>query len=148
MCIRDSLVTTNAGVEPRPLARVASGGELARIALAIQVVLAGVAGVPTLIFDEVDAGIGGRTAEVVGRELRRLAAHRQVFCVTHLAQVAAQAGQHLAVAKRTAAGNTVTEVEILDGEARVAEIARMLGGLELTPEGLRHAGVLLGRAGR
>jgi DNA repair protein RecN (Recombination protein N) len=142
------LVTTNAGVEPRPLARVASGGELARIALAIQVVLAGVAGVPTLIFDEVDAGIGGRTAEVVGRELRRLAAHRQVFCVTHLAQVAAQAGQHLAVAKRTAAGSTVTEVELLDGEARVAEIARMLGGLELTPEGLRHAGVLLGRAGR
>jgi len=141
------LVTTNTGMEPRPLGRVASGGELSRIALAIQVVLAGVAGLPTLIFDEVDAGIGGRTAEVIGRELRRLAAHRQVLCVTHLAQVAAQAGQHLAVSKHTEQGVTTTHVEVLDADARVAEIARMLGGLELTPEGLSHAGALLGRAG-
>lgn len=141
------LVTTNTGMEPRPLGRVASGGEIARIALAIQVVLAGVAGVPTLIFDEVDAGIGGRTAEVIGRELRRLAAHRQVLCVTHLAQVAAQAGQHLAVSKCTEDGGTITQVRALDADARVAEIARMLGGLEITPEGLSHAGALLGRAG-
>jgi len=103
--------------------------------------------VPTLIFDEVDAGIGGRTAEVIGRELRRLAEHRQVLCVTHLAQVAAQAGQHFAVNKRTESGQTVTEVEALTASARVTEIARMLGGVELTPEGLRHAGALLGLAG-
>jgi len=141
------LVSTNRGMEPRPLGKVASGGEIARIALAIQVVLAGDAGVPTLIFDEVDAGIGGRTADVIGRELRRLAGHRQVLCVTHLAQVAAQAGQHFAVSKRTETGQTLTEVEALTAEARVTEIARMLGGVELTPEGLRHAGALLGLAG-
>jgi DNA repair protein RecN (Recombination protein N) len=140
------LVTTNAGVEPRPLARVASGGEVARIALAIQVVRAHVAGVPTLIFDEVDSGIGGRTAEVVGLALRGLAQHRQVLCVTHLAQVAAQGAQHFAVSKQSEQSTTTTRVNELDAQGRVHEIARMLSGLELTPESLSHAAAMLVRA--
>lgn len=139
-------VSSNAGQAEKPLAKVASGGEIARIALAIQVVLARVAGVPTLIFDEVDVGIGGRTAEIVGRELRRLGQHRQVLCVTHLAQVAAQGQHHLAVSKQEAAGQTRTSLQTLNEADRVEEIARMLGGSRRTREGLEHAAALLAEA--
>jgi DNA repair protein RecN (Recombination protein N) len=140
------LVSTNAGQPERPLGKVASGGEVARIALAIQVVLAGVKGVPSLIFDEVDSGIGGRTAEIVGRELRRLAGQRQVLCVTHLAQVAAQGQQHLAVSKEEAAGVTCTRVTPLDGAARITELARMLGGINVGQASLDHAAAMLTEA--
>jgi len=126
------LVAGHAGVEPRPLARVASGGELSRIALAIQVITSRAAQVPTLIFDEVDAGIGGAVAEKVGRQLRELAKERQVLCVTHLAQVAARGDSHWQVSKRTAGGHTASTVAPLDARGRVEEIARMLGGSEIT----------------
>jgi DNA repair protein RecN (Recombination protein N) len=126
------LVAGHAGMEPRPLARVASGGELSRIALAIQVITSRSAPVPTLIFDEVDAGIGGAVAEKVGRLLRELARERQVLCVTHLAQVASRGDSHWQVSKQTAEGRTVSTLAALDRQGRVEEIARMLGGSEIT----------------
>jgi DNA repair protein RecN (Recombination protein N) len=126
------LVAGHAGMEPRPLARVASGGELSRIALAIQVITSRAALVPTLIFDEVDAGIGGAVAEKVGRQLRELARERQVLCVTHLAQVASRGDSHWQVSKQTADGRTVSTLAALDRQGRVEEIARMLGGSEIT----------------
>jgi DNA repair protein RecN (Recombination protein N) len=128
---------------PQPLAKVASGGELSRISLAIQVITAKAAAVPTLIFDEVDAGIGGAVAEVVGRNLRALGARRQVLCVTHLPQVAAQAVHQWSVAKATANGVTRSRVAVLDEPARVEEIARMLGGLEITATTRKHAAEML-----
>jgi len=137
-------VAANAGGEPRPLARVASGGELSRISLAIQVITSRAAAVPTLIFDEVDAGIGGAVAEVVGRKLRALGAERQVLCVTHLPQVAAQANAQWSVTK--AGGREVSSrVAVLDPKARVEEIARMLGGVEITATTRRHAAEMLGQ---
>ena len=132
-------VSANPGQPLRPLAKVASGGELSRISLAIQVITARAARIPTLIFDEVDSGIGGGVAEVVGRQLRALGGNRQVLCVTHLPQVAAQAHQHFKVEKQTDGASTHTQVLPLDASARVAEIARMLGGLELTASTLAHA---------
>ena len=132
-------VSANPGQPLRPLAKVASGGELSRISLAIQVITARAARIPTLIFDEVDSGIGGGVAEVVGRQLRALGGNRQVLCVTHLPQVAAQAHQHFKVDKQTDGASTHTQVLPLDASARVAEIARMLGGLELTASTLAHA---------
>ena len=131
---------------PQPLAKVASGGELSRIGLAVQVITAKSAAVPTLIFDEVDAGIGGAVAEVVGRKLRTLGAERQVLCVTHLPQVAAQAAQQWSVAKMTVNGATRSRVVALDDKARVEEIARMLGGVEITATTRRHAAEMLGAA--
>lgn len=139
------LVAANVGGEPRALARVASGGELSRISLAIQVITSDAAAVPTLIFDEVDAGIGGAVAEVVGRKLRALAARRQVFCVTHLPQVAAQADHQWSVAKHSANGATASRVHALDDAARVEEIARMLGGVEITATTRKHAMEMLRR---
>ncbi|MCK5365866.1 MAG: DNA repair protein RecN, partial [Gammaproteobacteria bacterium] len=121
-------VAINPGQPLQPLAKVASGGELSRISLAIQVIATQASGVPTLIFDEVDAGIGGRVAEIVGRELRRLADKRQVLCVTHLPQVASLAQQHVQVQKHSRRRETHTDLRSLDGEGRVEEIARMLGG--------------------
>jgi DNA repair protein RecN (Recombination protein N) len=126
------LVAGHAGVEPRPLGRVASGGELSRIALSIQVITSRAAQVPTLIFDEVDAGIGGAVAEKVGRQLRELAKERQVLCVTHLAQVASRGDSHWQVSKQTAEGVTVSTVLPLDARGRIEEVARMLGGTEIT----------------
>jgi DNA repair protein RecN (Recombination protein N) len=123
------LVAANAGGDMRPLAKVASGGELSRISLAVQVITSKAAAVPTLIFDEVDAGIGGAVAEVVGKKLRALGGERQVFCVTHLPQVAAQANHQWSVAKSSANGSTRSRVTVLDDKARVEEIARMLGGV-------------------
>ena len=119
----------NVGEPPRPLARIASGGELSRVALAIKEVLAAADATPTLVFDEIDSGIGGRSADPVGRSLWTLARRHQVLCVTHLPQIAAHADAHFRIAKRERDGRTVTEVVRLDDEAeRVAELAQMLGG--------------------
>lgn len=137
------LVAGHAGTQPRPLAKVASGGELARISLAISVITSTATATPTLIFDEVDSGIGGGVAEVVGRLLRRLGQDRQVLCVTHLPQVASQANQHFQVSKRNAGGKTVSRIDALEATARIEEIARMLGGLEITATTRKHARELL-----
>lgn len=133
-----------AGSEARPLAKVVSGGELSRISLAIQVVTSRSASVPTLIFDEVDVGIGGGVAEIVGRLLHELGQERQVLCVTHLPQVAARADWQWRVNKTTEAGATLSRIERLDSDGRVGEIARMLGGVEITEITRRHARELLG----
>jgi DNA repair protein RecN (Recombination protein N) len=133
------LVSANPGQSSKPLAKVASGGELSRISLAIQVIAARSARIPTLIFDEVDVGIGGGVAEVVGRQLRALGETRQVLCVTHLPQVAAQAHHHLKVSKHTDGQSTYTVIDPLEPQARVEEIARMLGGVELTANTWAHA---------
>nr|MDQ3027725.1 DNA repair protein RecN [Pseudomonadota bacterium] len=139
-------VATHAGQPLAPLARVASGGELSRLSLAVQVLLSGQASVPTLIFDEVDSGIGGAVAEVVGQLLQSLARHHQVLSVTHLAQVAVHARSQLRVAKQPGPGGTVATVEALDPAARVAEVARMLGGLKITDATRRHAEEMLQNA--
>ena len=140
------LVTTNPGQAPRPLAKVASGGELSRISLAIQVIIAQSAATPTLIFDEVDVGIGGATAEIVGSMLREVGKNGQVLCVTHQPQVASQAHQHLHVSKKVSRNTSSTRILQLDGEHRVHEIARMLGGVELTTPTLNHAQEMLFQA--
>ncbi len=139
-------VAANPGVPARSLARVASGGELSRISLAIQVATCRIASVPTLIFDEVDSGIGGRVAEIVGRLLKRLGADYQVLCVTHLPQVAAAADHQWQVSKRVENGVTSSCITVLDGEQRIEEIARMLGGVELTETTRKHAAEMLGMA--
>jgi DNA repair protein RecN (Recombination protein N) len=136
-------VAAHANTSARPLAKVASGGELSRISLAIAVVTASASQIPTLIFDEVDVGIGGAVAEVVGRLLRRLGEQRQVLCVTHLPQVAAQAHAHFAVNKSARGNSVVSQINALDGNARVDELARMLGGVEITPTTRKHARELL-----
>ncbi|MEH6357877.1 MAG: DNA repair protein RecN [Pseudomonadales bacterium] len=140
------LVSTNPGQAPRQLNKVASGGELSRISLAIQVMSAQAASIPVLIFDEVDVGIGGGTAEVVGKMLRQLGTAGQVICVSHQPQVAAQAHQHLSVSKQTADGQTDSQMVVLEKTERVAEIARMLGGLKLTDQTLAHAQEMLDSA--
>ncbi|MBK1724453.1 DNA repair protein RecN [Thiocystis violacea] len=140
------LVSANPGQPVQPLAKVASGGELSRISLAIQVATSECGSVPTLVFDEVDVGIGGGVAEIVGRLLRRLGESRQVLCVTHLPQVAAQAHQQLRVRKEAIDGQTYTRIEPLDDHARVDEIARMLGGTEITAKTRDHASEMLGWA--
>lgn len=133
------LVSANPGQPARPLAKVASGGELSRISLAIQVVVAQTSTTPTLVFDEVDVGIGGGTAEVVGRLLRSLGSNGQVLCVTHLPQVAAQCHQHLFVSKFTEQEATFSKIETLDDHGRVNEVARMLGGVDMTEHTIAHA---------
>src|SRR5690554_5157216 len=133
------LVSANPGQPARPLAKVASGGELSRISLAIQVVVAQTSTTPTLIFDEVDVGIGGGTAEVVGKLLRSLGANGQVICVTHLPQVAAQCHQHLFVSKFTQQDATFSKIESLDDQGRISEVARMLGGVDMTEHTIAHA---------
>jgi DNA repair protein RecN (Recombination protein N) len=140
------LVRTNPGQPMGPLNRIASGGELSRIGLAIQVATANTGRIPTLIFDEADVGIGGGVAEVVGRQLRQLGGSRQVLCVTHLPQVAAQAHHHFKVAKQMTAERTWTEVAPLTEAERVNELARMLGGVEITRQTLDHAQEMLERA--
>ncbi|MBT8441915.1 MAG: DNA repair protein RecN, partial [Gammaproteobacteria bacterium] len=133
----------NPGQPAGPLARVASGGELSRISLALQVVAMVAEAIPTLIFDEVDAGVGGGVAEIVGGRLRELSTSRQVLCVTHLPQVASQAADHLRVSKITDGKTTHTTVGILSANARVEEIARMLGGVEITERTRAHAEEML-----
>ncbi len=142
------LVTANPGQAPRALAKIASGGELSRLSLAIQVLRAGDAGIATLVFDEVDAGIGGAVAEIAGRELRRLAKERQVLCVTHLPQIASLAHRHVQITKTTDAGMAAATACTLDARGRVEEIARMLGGITVSRRTLRHAEEMLARAGR
>ncbi|MGR2662928.1 DNA repair protein RecN [Chromobacterium haemolyticum] len=137
------LVAANAGTSLRPLAKVASGGELSRISLAMQVVISQVASVPTLIFDEVDVGIGGRVAEVIGHMLRQLGQRYQVLCITHLPQVASCGSHHWQVSKSEHKGRVKSHIEPLDSEQRVLEIARMLGGVELTQTTREHAAEML-----
>lgn len=139
-------VTANPGQPARPLAKVASGGELSRLSLAVQVSCAAHE-TRCMVFDEVDSGIGGAVAEIVGRELRELAGRGQVLCVTHLPQVASQAHHHLRVAKLTDGRTTRTGVAELDESERVEELARMLGGLKITPKAREHAREMLASAG-
>jgi len=137
------LVSANPGQPPRPLAKVASGGELSRISLALQVAALEAAHLPCLVFDEVDAGVGGAVAEMVGLQLQALAASGQVLCVTHLPQVASQADHQVRVSKLTSGGTTRTRIEALESEARVEEIARMLGGTSITARTREHAREML-----
>jgi DNA repair protein RecN (Recombination protein N) len=137
-------VGVHPGTAPRPLAKVASGGELSRLSLAIQSVTSEVAELPVLVFDEVDAGIGGRVAEIVGRMLKQLGKQHQVMCITHLPQVAAAADQQWQVAKHELEGAMVSSVSVLGQHQRVAEIARMLGGVKITETTRRHAAEMLG----
>lgn len=138
------MVSANPGQPLKPLSKVASGGELSRISLAIQLIAAAQNDLPTLIFDEVDSGIGGAVAETVGQQLRALGKHCQVFCVTHLPQVAAQGHQHLQVVKSKQKQHTQTHLDTLGNQARIDEIARMLGGQNITPQTLAHAEEMLG----
>ena len=137
------LVAANAGQPPRPLRKVASGGELSRISLAIEVAALGLDAVPTMVFDEVDSGIGGAVAEIVGQKLRALGAKRQVLCVTHLPQVAAQGHAHYRVSKAETAGMTQSAVQLLGMKQREEELARMLGGVEVSKEARAAAKRLL-----
>lgn len=137
------LVTTNPGQPARPLAKVASGGELSRISLAIQVATAETSHTPTLVFDEVDVGIGGGTAEIVGNMLREIGNKGQVLCVTHQPQVASQGHHHLYVNKKVTSSRSSSHITSLAGEYRVKEVARMLGGLEITTSTLAHAKEML-----
>ncbi|MCB1553954.1 MAG: DNA repair protein RecN [Xanthomonadales bacterium] len=137
------LVSANAGQPPRPLRRVASGGELSRISLAIEMASLGADRTPTMVFDEVDSGIGGAVAEVVGRTLRALAERCQVLCVTHLPQVAAQAHHHHFVSKRSDGRQTTSAIRTLDDPQRVEELARMLGGIDITEATREHARQML-----
>ncbi|MBJ6984622.1 DNA repair protein RecN [Luteimonas sp. MC1750] len=140
------LVTANAGQPPRPLRKVASGGELSRISLAIEVAALGLDAVQTMVFDEVDSGIGGNVAGIVGRKLRDLGSRRQVLCVTHLPQVAAQGHAHYRVSKAERAGMTQSAVRLLDDAGRQEELARMLGGIEVSSEARAAARRLLSEA--
>jgi DNA repair protein RecN (Recombination protein N) len=142
------LISPNVGEEVKPLAKIASGGELSRIMLAMKRILAKVGGRQVLIFDEVDSGIGGAMAEVVGKKLRELSRHHQVICVTHLPQIACFADQHHSVRKEVKSGRTVTSVDRLDKEAIVDEIARMLGGVKVTEKTKAHAKEMIENAKR
>jgi len=138
------LISTNPGQPPQPLTKIASGGELSRISLAIQVVIAQTSVNPTLIFDEVDVGIGGATAEIVGRLLAKLSHSCQLLCITHLPQVASQARQHLQVCKTSQGKMTRTHIKYLSHDQRIMEIARMLGGITLTEQTIAHAREMVG----
>jgi DNA repair protein RecN (Recombination protein N) len=137
------LIAAHAGSTPRPLSKVASGGELARISLAISVITSKASFTPTLIFDEVDSGIGGAVAQTVGELLKQLGQSHQILCVTHLAQVAAQGDHHFKVVKQQMNGKTKSDVESLGRQERIEEIARMLGGTSITDTTRRHARELL-----
>jgi DNA repair protein RecN (Recombination protein N) len=141
-------LSANPGEPPKPLTRVASGGELSRILLALKALTASIGETPILIFDEVDAGIGGTVADAVARRLRTLAANRQLLCITHLPQIAAYADEHFAVEKRSANGRTLTRARALDASARVAEVSRMLGGGTAPAEAERYAKRLIAEARR
>ena len=138
------LVSAHKGMTPQPLGKVASGGELSRISLAIQTITSQIAQVPTLIFDEVDAGIGGRVAEIVGKLIKDLGKKHQVMCITHLPQVAACGDQQWQVAKSSPNGKVTSKVTVLDKKERVEEIARMLGGVKITDTTRKHAAEMLG----
>ncbi|MDH4161506.1 MAG: DNA repair protein RecN [Nitrospirota bacterium] len=139
------LISANPGEEPRSLAKIASGGELSRIMLALKTILVEGDPIPTLVFDEVDAGIGGAVAEEVGRKLKRIAGKRQVFCITHLAQIASMASSHYGVAKAVKKDRTSTEVRLLEQRERIDEVARMLGGKTITDATIKHAQEMIER---
>ena len=148
-CATASLFTfaPNPGEPPRPLGRIASGGEASRLSLALKVVLAAADETPLLVFDEVDAGVGGRNASALGQRLRALGRYHQVLCVTHLPQVAAHADAHIVIGKRVADGRTTTEARLLAPDERAAELAAMLGG-EGAGDGAQAAAEALLRAAR
>jgi len=127
----------------KPLANIVSGGELSRVVLALKAILAATESVETIVFDEVDAGIGGSVAEVVGRKLSGLARHHQIICITHLAQIAKFGDHHFRISKQVAGGRTKTFIKHLDETERIHEIARMLGGEKITQATLDHASELL-----
>ncbi|HEX9021481.1 MAG TPA: DNA repair protein RecN [Nitrospirota bacterium] len=141
------LISPNPGEEPKSLAKIASGGELSRIMLALKTILIEGDGIPTLVFDEVDAGVGGAVAEEVGRKLKRIAAKRQVFCITHLPQIASMATNHYGVSKSVKNGRTGAEVRLLETGERVDEIGRMLGGKTITEATVKHAEEMIERGG-
>ena len=138
------LISANPGEPPRPLAKIASGGETSRIMLAIKSVMASVDSMPTLIFDEIDVGVGGRTAAVIGDKLNTLAQSSQVLCITHLPQIACNPGRHFAIEKQLLDGRTVVRVRELSDEERVTELARMLGGADPSATAVQHAREMLG----
>ena len=142
------MISANPGQAVQPLARVASGGELSRMGLAIQVIASDGSAIPSMVFDEVDSGVGGGVAEMVGRRLQELGADRQVLCVTHLPHVASLADAHFRVSKVTDGKATRTGVIGLVGEERVDEIARMLGGVEITQKTIDHAAEMLNDSNR
>ena len=142
------LISANPGQPPMPLSRVASGGELSRMSLAIQVIASDGSAIPTMVFDEVDSGVGGSVAEMVGRRLRELAEHRQVLCVTHLPQVASLADQHFRISKVSDGKATRTSACELGKDERIEELARMLGGVEITQKTIDHAAEMLAGADR
>jgi DNA repair protein RecN (Recombination protein N) len=139
------LISPNPGEEPKPLVKIASGGELSRIMLALKTILVEGDSIPTLVFDEVDAGIGGAVAEEVGKKLKSVATKRQVFCITHLPQIASMATSHYGVSKFVKKDRTSTEVRLLDKKERVDEVARMLGGKIITEATLKHAQEMIER---
>lgn len=142
------LISANPGQAPQSLAKIASGGELSRMSLAIQVIASDGSAIPTMVFDEVDSGVGGGVAEMVGRRLQELGANRQVLCVTHLPQVASLADQHFRISKVTDGKSTRTQVNALGKDERIEELARMLGGVEITRKTLDHAAEMLAGARR
>jgi len=142
------LISANPGQPPMPLSRVASGGELSRMSLAIQVIASDGSAIPTMVFDEVDSGVGGSVAEMVGRRLRELGEHRQVLCVTHLPQVASLADQHFRISKVSDGKATRTSACELGKDERIEELARMLGGVEITQKTIAHAAEMLAGADR
>jgi DNA repair protein RecN (Recombination protein N) len=137
------LFSPNPGQSPKSLARIASGGELSRVMLAMKSILAREDQIPTLIFDEVDAGIGGKTAKIVGEKLRHIARSHQVFCITHLPQIASHGDQHYRIAKSVQANHTTTDIQALNFSERIEEIARMSGGKEITDTTRKHAEEML-----
>ncbi|MFT4564479.1 MAG: DNA repair protein RecN (Recombination protein N), partial [Gammaproteobacteria bacterium] len=139
----DFLVTANPDQPVKPLRKVASGGELSRISLAIQVASTGNSGIPVMVFDEVDTGVGGATADVVSKYLQQLAERRQILCITHLPQVASSGSHHFFIGKVVLRGVTETTIQALDSDARIEEIARMLGGVKVTSKARDHARELL-----
>ena len=140
------LISANPGQAPQPLAKIASGGELSRMSLAIQVIASDGSTIPTMVFDEVDNGVGGGVAEMVGRRLQELGVSRQILCVTHLPQVASLANQHLRLSKVTDGKSTRTRLHVLGKTERIEELARMLGGVEITQKTLDHAAEMLAGA--
>jgi len=137
------MIAPNPGQPARPLRRIASGGELSRVMLALKGILAQADRVSVLVFDEIDANVGGRMGTIIGEKLRDLAAIHQVLCITHLPQIAAFADRHLTIHKKTAGNDTVTTVAVMEGEARVRELAEMTGGKDATPTALAQARELL-----
>jgi len=142
----DFLISANPGQPTQPLAKIASGGELSRMSLAIQVIASDGSAIPTMVFDEIDSGVGGGVAEMVGRRLQELGASRQVLCVTHLPQVASLADRHFRISKVSDGKSTRTRLHVLNKDERVEELARMLGGVEITRKTLAHAAEMLAGA--